>query len=130
MNRAFLVPLLILGLVAGVCVAAHADEIEGERVKPVSTGPLARAIRGAWNMIISPIEIPATVRRVSAERDPFFGIWAGALEGFGNGIVRFGAGAVELVTAPLPFHYLPLYNKRLGERAMPPARPPTGVTRP
>lgn len=126
MNRLLLAAVLVVGL----CPIASAAEPGADAAKPVGTGPLARAWRGVVNIIISPIEVPATVRRVAEERHPAFALWAGTLEGFGNGFVRLGAGVVELGTAPLPFHYLPLYPRRLGERSMHPARPPMSVTRP
>jgi len=94
------------------------------------TGPLTRLGRGASNILLSPLEIPATMMRVGGERNAFFGMWAGGLEGMGNGLVRLSAGVLETLTAPLPSDGLPLYNKRLGQRALPPLRPPSGITRP
>jgi putative exosortase-associated protein (TIGR04073 family) len=82
------------------------------------------------NIVVSPLEIPATMLRVGGERNAFFGFWAGGVEGIGNGLVRFSAGVLETITAPIPSDGLPLYNKRLGERALPPLRPPSGITRP
>jgi hypothetical protein len=102
----------------------------GEEANRIPSGPLARALRGAKDIVISPLEVPATVRRVATERDFFFASWAGTLEGFGNGLARFTAGTVELLTAPVPGNLIPVYDKKLGERAFPPARPPIGMTRP
>jgi putative exosortase-associated protein (TIGR04073 family) len=102
----------------------------GEEVRPPAIGPLARAGRGAFNMLISPLEIPATMGRVASEKDAFFGLWAGGIEGLGNGLVRLCAGFVELVTSPIPSDRPPLYSKQLGERAFPPLRPPRNITRP
>ena len=130
MNRALFALLLVAVVAAGGCVSACAGEAEPKEPTGPGTGPLVRALRGAKDIVISPLEIPATVRRLADEREIFFAIWAGTLEGFGNGLVRFAAGCVELGTAPFPGIYLPLYNKRLGERAAPPARPPIGITRP
>ncbi|MFW6163608.1 MAG: hypothetical protein ACODAJ_12625, partial [Planctomycetota bacterium] len=70
-------------------------------------GPCARVGRGIKNIVLSPFEVPATMRRVAHERDPFLGLWAGGLEGLGNGISRLTAGAIELVLAPLPGKTLP-----------------------
>jgi len=94
------------------------------------TGPLSRLGRGLSNILLSPLEIPATMLRVGGEYNAFFGIWAGALEGLGNGLVRLSAGALEALTFPIPSDGLPLYNKRLGARALPPSRPPVHSTRP
>ena len=93
-------------------------------------GPLARLGRGASNIVLSPLEVPATMMRVAGEHNAFYGLWAGALEGLGNGLVRLSAGALEVLTFPLPSDGLPLYHKRLGERALPPGRPPLNITRP
>lgn len=103
-----------------------------EEPRPPSTAPLARLGRGVANIVISPLEIPATMLRVGGERNAFFGIWAGGLEGVGNGLVRLSAGVLEAITFPIPAppDSLPLYNKRLGSRALPPLRPPDGITKP
>jgi putative exosortase-associated protein (TIGR04073 family) len=130
MTRA-LAALLTLILAAGA-LAAEAPPPPGEEeaAAAVHRQPLVRAARGIKDIVISPIEIPATMRRVGRDHNALFGLWAGALEGCGNGLARLTAGALELVTAPIPYFYLPLYNKRLGERATPRDRPPTGITRP
>ena len=118
--------LAVLALVAGcLCSTAWAGEN-----KPLRSGPLVRAVHGVKDILLSPFEIPATIRRVAEDRDVFFAIWAGSLEGVGNGLVRLSAGVVELGTSPIPGNFLPLYSKRLGERALPPARAPIGITRP
>mgnify|MGYP005840404043 CR=1 FL=1 len=137
---------LLLGVVivaVGTLGAAWARGGEGETpasAPPValdeprlpSSGPLARLGRGLANIVLSPLEIPATMLRVGGERNAFFGLWAGGLEGLGNGLVRLSAGVLEAVTFPVPAppDSLPLYNKRLGARALPPLRPPEGITRP
>ena len=94
------------------------------------TGPLHRLGRGVVNMIIAPLEIPATMLRVAGQTNPVFGILAGGAEGLGNGLVRFGAGALETLSAPIPSDGLPLYSKPLGARALPILRPTTQITRP
>jgi len=98
--------------------------------RPPGVGPLARLGRGLGNILVSPLEIPATMLRVGSEHNPIYGILAGGVEGLGNGIVRLGAGVLETATFFLPSGTLPLYNKRLGERALPPLRPPRDITRP
>jgi len=120
-------------ILLSLCALAVAVLVGSERVDAATSpgvGPLSRAFRGVKDIVISPLEIPATMRRVASEKDPFFGLWAGGLEGIGNGLARLTAGAIELVTAPIPNPYLPLYNKRLGERASPPTRPPRDITTP
>lgn len=106
---------------------AQASTAAGE---PPAAGPLARLVRGLKDVVLSPVEIPATMRRVAYEKDPFTGVWAGGLEGVGNGLSRLFAGVVEVVSSPVPGNTLPLYTKKLGERAAPPTGVPTGITRP
>ena len=120
---AALIPLLL-------CDLAEAADPPAVEPRLPATGPLARAGRGIRNIVLSPFEIPATMRRVATERDPFFGLWAGGAEGVGNCLSRLIAGVVELATAPVPGHSLPFYTKKVGERASPPAGLPTGLTRP
>ncbi len=133
--------LVGLGALAVVAFAGVAAGAEGEgppaatsnpgpgAALPHGVGPLARLCRGLANVALSPLEVPATMLRVGGEHNAFFGIWAGGLEGLGNGLVRLSAGVLEALTAPVPSDGLPLYNKRLGERALPPLRPPTDITR-
>ena len=108
---------------------ALAGAPEGD-ARPPGTGPLHRLGRGVVNMVISPLEVPATMLRVAGQTNPVFGILAGGVEGIGNGLVRFGAGALETVSAPIPSNGLPLYGKPLGARALPILRPPRQITRP
>jgi putative exosortase-associated protein (TIGR04073 family) len=128
MSRAFLPLLLMVGLVAGACLAAETEPPAAEAEKPVGMGPLSRLCRGVTNILICPLEIPATMQRVTEEQNVAFGIVGGGAEGVGNGVVRFFAGCAEILCAPLPFRFPPLYSKRLGQRALSPERPPTGVT--
>ena len=109
---------------------ADAGPCDGVAAPYPPSSSWARFARGLVQMVLSPLEVPATMKRVAAERDPFFGLWAGGLEGVGNGTSRFLAGTMEVLTAPIPGRALPLYSKRLGERACPPIGTPTGITRP
>jgi len=131
MTRLALLILLAATVLAAAPVGALAQDFASyNNVRIPAQGPLARAGRGIGNILISPLEIPATMRRVAFEKDPFFGIWAGGLEGVGNGVSRMLAGVVEFCTAPIPGFTLPLYSKELGQRATPPDRLPTGCTKP
>ena len=102
----------------------------GASLPGVRVGPLTRALRGAKNILLAPLEIPATIARQSARRGPVYGLLAGSLEGIGNGTVRLAAGLVEFLTFPLPGVAVPDYTKHLGDRALPPIRPPLGITKP
>ena len=63
---------------------------------------LGQATSGVKNMVLAPIEIPLTMRRVAAEKNIVAGLVVGPLQGVGNGLYRLVGGATELVTAPVP----------------------------
>ncbi len=123
-------PLAIAALI--LCGGGVLTAEEGTCPGPVpAMGPLGRLVRGVRDVVISPLEIPATMRRVAAEGDAAVGLLAGGAEGIGNGLMRLAGGVVEIVSCPIPGDTLPLGNeRRLGERAAPPLRPPTDITRP
>jgi len=58
--------------------------------------------RGALNMITFFLEIPITMYEISVEDNPLMGILLGLPLGIAKGVVRFGAGVVEVGTTPLP----------------------------
>jgi len=121
---------LVVGAMALAAACAQA-RAEGQQARPLpGIGPLSRLARGLKDVVLSPFELPATIRRVAAEKDPFTGLWAGGLEGIGNGLSRMMAGVVEIATFPIPSTTMPLYTKRLGETASPGRGVPTGITRP
>ena len=125
---------VVIGLVAVAVLCIDAQALAADAAAAGHAigagGPLGRLGRGIKDIVLSPFEIPATMKRVSGERDPFFGLWAGGLEGVGNGLSRLLAGTMEVLSAPIPGFSLPFYTKRLGERATPPPSPPTFLTRP
>lgn len=80
--------------------------------------PFAKILRGATNVLLSPLDIPATMARVTHESDNVvMGVLAGGTEGVGNGAVRLVAGVFEILTFPLVYDWEPLYDRKLGERA-------------
>jgi len=113
-----------------VALALSAGAGLGAQMPVARVGPLTRALRGMKNIVLSPLEIPATIARQAARRGPVYGLLAGSLEGVGNGTVRLAAGLVEFLTFPLPGVEVPDYTKHLGDRALPPIRPPLGITKP
>jgi putative exosortase-associated protein (TIGR04073 family) len=126
MIRRWLLTACVLALALGGPRAAGAADVEA----PPPSGPLSRALRGVKDIIISPLEVPATIRRVAHERDACSAALAGTGEGLGNFLMRLTSGAVELVTFPIPGDFYPLQPRKLGERATPPSRPPVDITRP
>ncbi|MBM4037685.1 MAG: exosortase system-associated protein, TIGR04073 family [Planctomycetes bacterium] len=127
---ALVAALLACSMASGAAAEGPAPGEPAAEPRLPGTGPLARLGRGAANVLLSPLEVPATMVRVGNEHNAFYGLWAGALEGLGNGLVRLSAGVLEVLTFPLRSDGLPLYHKRLGERALPPGRPPLNVTMP
>ena len=133
MSRRLPVALVAVALLAGSLWAGEAPETPAPPPPAPAApamGPLGRLLRGFRDVLISPLEIPATMRRVAAEYDPAYALFAGSTEGLGNGLVRLAAGFIEIVSFPIPSDTFPLYNKRLGERALPPLRVPTDLPRP
>ena len=124
-------PILLIAMAAVglLCLAAQAQAAASEPTVP-AVGPLMRFGRGLVDIVVSPFEVPATMRRVAFEKDAFTGLWAGGAEGVGNCLSRLVAGCVEVVSSPIPGNTLPLYTKRLGECAAPPTGLPTDITRP
>lgn len=80
--------------------------------------PFMKVGRGVVNIVVSPLDIPATVVRVSREHDNFgYALVAGTFEGIGNTLVRLLAGVAEILTFPLVNDPEPLYERDLGQRA-------------
>jgi len=59
--------------------------------------------RGALNIVSSPVEIARSISIESGKRSLLYGWTVGLLMGFGDGILRFGAGVVDLCTFPFDF---------------------------
>lgn len=56
--------------------------------------------RGGLNIISSPIEIARQIQITSNEKDLLQGWTVGLVKGLGQGLLRFGAGVVDVVTCP------------------------------
>lgn len=59
--------------------------------------------RGALNIVSSPVEIPVSIHNTTVEKNLLIGWTIGLLSGFGNGLLRFGAGVIDLLTFPFNF---------------------------
>ena len=113
-------------LVGVVAMAAGAEEepsaslSEAAITQPAKkVGFLGRLVNGTKNIILSPLDIPCTVaRHASDSGNPITGAVTGILEGVVNGTVRAFAGALEVVTSPVPGKRYPLYQRGLGERCI------------
>ena len=62
-----------------------------------------KLIRGVLNIISSPVEIGRSIHLQTEESSLLEGWTVGLAKGFGNGLVRLGAGAVDVLTCPFNF---------------------------
>jgi len=79
---------------------------------------VTKGMRGVLNILLCPLEIPATIHRCSTESDPISGVLAGSLEGVGNLSVRLLGGIVDLMTSPLPLDTEPTYDRSFGQTSV------------
>ena len=59
--------------------------------------------RGAVNIVTSPAEVALRIHNTTEEKNLLVGWTVGLVAGLGNGLLRFGAGVVDLVTFPFDF---------------------------
>ena len=59
--------------------------------------------RGAINIVTSPVEVARDIHNTTQEKNLLLGWTIGLVTGLGNGLVRFGAGAIDLLTFPFNF---------------------------
>jgi len=82
---------------------------------PGDSNALVRAGRGVGSIALAPLEIPATVLRVSRSSNIVTGLVGGTIQGTLYAASRATAGALDIVTAPIPGATLPLYTRPLGQ---------------
>jgi len=63
----------------------------------------AKLKRGGLNIVSSPVEIAREIQITSAEKNLLQGWTLGLVKGLGYGLLRFGAGVVDVVTCPFDF---------------------------
>ena len=73
---------------------AAADEMSGDPVRKLG--------RGLANLVLSVSEVPLTIMDVSQAHGSAAATFYGPLKGLWNMGIRAGAGAIEIVTFPLP----------------------------
>lgn len=83
-------------------------------------GPFTKLKRGLKNMLLAPLDIPATVSRAAHEASPQYALTFGWFEGAGNMMMRFTSGFAEVVVFAFPRYDVPLYDRRLGENPLGP----------
>ena len=59
--------------------------------------------RGAVNIVTSPVEVARQIHNTTDEKNLLVGWTVGLVQGLGEGIVRLGAGVVDLLTFPFNF---------------------------
>jgi putative exosortase-associated protein (TIGR04073 family) len=70
--------------------------------EPQAYGPARKLGRGGANIVSSPLEVPRHITRVYDRYGFFAATTWGVLEGVLSGVLRAGAGAIEVVTFPIP----------------------------
>ena len=91
-----IVVLVILLSMTGI-PTGHADLIDKEYTWSDKLG------RGALNVISSPVEVARTINVTSKTEGAGYGWTMGLVQGLGRMLIRFGSGAVEIVTCPFDF---------------------------
>lgn len=59
--------------------------------------------RGALNVVSSPVEIAREINMTTNEKNLLNGWTVGLVKGLGSGFMRFGAGALDVLTCPFNF---------------------------
>ena len=59
--------------------------------------------RGGLNIISSPVEIARQIQMTSNEQNLLYGWTVGLAKGVGQGLLRLGAGVVDVLTCPFNF---------------------------
>lgn len=59
--------------------------------------------RGAVNIVTSPVEVARDIHNTTEEKNLLVGWTLGLVKGLGEGVLRFGAGVVDLFTFPFNF---------------------------
>lgn len=59
--------------------------------------------RGALNIVSSPVEVARQIQITSSEQSLLAGWTIGFISGVGQGLIRFGAGIIDLFTFPFSF---------------------------
>ena len=59
--------------------------------------------RGAINIVTSPVEIAREIQITTEEKNLLNGWTLGLVKGLGQGLIRFGAGVLDVLTCPFNF---------------------------
>lgn len=59
--------------------------------------------RGALNIVSSPVEVARSIQMTTEEKNLLNGWTIGLVRGIGDGLVRLGAGTIDVLTSPFAF---------------------------
>jgi putative exosortase-associated protein (TIGR04073 family) len=107
--------MMYLAVLATLCGSVDALAEETPAVEKKRGFFLSKLGRGFENVILSLVEIPLTMTKVSAETDAWTGIAAGAPAGAGAMFARLGTGVFEIATFPFPPYYNDIIPYHVGE---------------
>src|SRR4051812_37096421 len=91
--------LIVLALAFG---AAHSAFCDIQDPPANDYGPTRKLGRGIANFLISPTELVTTIATVNTYEGNSAAASYGVVRGFGRGVMRSGAGLVEILTFPFP----------------------------
>ena len=74
----------------------------GPQVRKVGKPRRIRLVNGLWNLVLSPVELPASAWHVSSETNVVWGLTAGTLAGGLSTLERALGGTFEVATFFLP----------------------------
>ena len=99
-----LVLVLLASGFSGRVLAEEASPAAGLQQVPNKTYSWQDKIkRGGLNIVSSPVEIARQIQITSNEQDLLHGWTVGFVKGLGQGLLRFGAGVVDVFTCPFDF---------------------------
>lgn len=99
-TRIFLIAVLC-GAFSGITQGRAEDDLAAPAVKTYTWKDKIK--RGGLNIVSSPVEIARQIQITSSEEDLLHGWTVGLVEGLGQGLIRLGAGVVDVLTCPFDF---------------------------
>lgn len=109
--------MMTLVLLVALCGVVDAAEPAASKVPEGKKRGLflSKLARGVENVVLSLVEVPMTMTKVSAETDAWTGIAAGAPAGTGAMLARLGTGVFEIATFLFPPYYTDIIPYHVGE---------------
>ena len=98
-----LVVFIALGLGFSIRTWADTPSAGTQQVSSETYSWKDKIKRGGLNIISSPVEIARQIQITSNEKDLLQGWTVGLVKGLGQGVLRFGAGIVDVLTCPFDF---------------------------